>query len=485
MRKSKTFLLAVGVLACALSLPDIVNAASRLPSILIVLNGHKLVGEGSPYLESGTTMVPFRAIFEALGLSVRWNEASRTVVGTKEDLTIELQINNKKAKLNGQEITISESPVIHEGVTYVPLRLVGEAAGKTVMWDSRALTVHISDSADPIDPVTATNDSVELAHRNSVNKLANWNKYSTVIIDGEWMYFQNYTDRSRLYKSKLDGSNLQKLSNKVSVSYMYLSEDRLLFQSTESTYEDDVIYQIKTDGSDEGILLNENVVDWQVVGDWIYYNSRNVRAQTPFEPTPPGYFKKIHLDGTQETLLSNEVGNFFIKDSFIYYKQVAHESGLNVIVTKSKLEDYGSDPQMLGELDYLDSMDLQVYDNKMYYTTKSPETQLPTLYEKDMSSGAVRTVRSNVKLFTINDRGEIFFIDRSAPTFPFCKMTVDNNQVIVLSDDSVESFYVFDDWIAYYSSFFAPANEDDLDFKRNFNIMKVDGSSQRVLMNVL
>ena len=53
-----------------------------------------------PQIINSRTMVPLRAIFEALGASVEWNDATKTVKSQKGDISIELTIGAKELKKN-------------------------------------------------------------------------------------------------------------------------------------------------------------------------------------------------------------------------------------------------------------------------------------------------------------------------------------------------------------------------------------------------
>lgn len=95
------------------------------------------------------TMVPLRKIFEVLGCEIDWNDETRTVIATKANREITLQINNNKAikQENGskQEITLDVAPVIVNNRTLVPLRFIAEALDKQVGWDSYSYTAVIID----------------------------------------------------------------------------------------------------------------------------------------------------------------------------------------------------------------------------------------------------------------------------------------------------------------------------------------------------
>lgn len=97
----------------------------------------------APFIEEDTTMVPFRPVFEQLGLAVGWDGASGTVVGTKGRFTISLQIGSKTAYVNGKPTELAAAPRIDNDSTFVPVRFVAEATGRKVEWQESSKTVSI------------------------------------------------------------------------------------------------------------------------------------------------------------------------------------------------------------------------------------------------------------------------------------------------------------------------------------------------------
>lgn len=62
---------------------------------------------------------------------------------------IEVAYNNISIIIDGKEFYSSQQPFIHQGRTYVPLRAVGEALGKQVVWDEINNRVLINDVGAP------------------------------------------------------------------------------------------------------------------------------------------------------------------------------------------------------------------------------------------------------------------------------------------------------------------------------------------------
>jgi len=131
MKKISAILISTFLLTSAFSS---VQAAEK--SLSVWKNGEQIkFSESAPILEKGVTYVPIRPLLENLGLQVKWDEATRTVNGTKEGVAMSLKIGSTNATANGKAVTLDEAPKQIKNVTYVPLRFAAEAAGYQVSWD--------------------------------------------------------------------------------------------------------------------------------------------------------------------------------------------------------------------------------------------------------------------------------------------------------------------------------------------------------------
>jgi|GEM_PF-3653075 len=99
------------------------SAPSDSPTIRVYLKGQLLTfEEASPVLKDGSTLVPFRKLFEALCFTVKWQDFGdrQLAIGTKDGLEIELTINSTTAKVNGKEVSLEVPAQIVNGNTMVP-----------------------------------------------------------------------------------------------------------------------------------------------------------------------------------------------------------------------------------------------------------------------------------------------------------------------------------------------------------------------------
>ncbi|MEK5256724.1 stalk domain-containing protein [Paenibacillus sp. FSL F4-0125] len=134
-------LLSISLLALILAVPAF--AASK--PIDVYINGSKVsFTAGSPYLANNSVLVPFRVVFEKLGLQVLWDAKTGTVTGKSSNLAITLKIGSNRATVNGTVKKLTTAPVSSAGTTYIPLRFIAEATGGTAVWNSTSRSVQIT-----------------------------------------------------------------------------------------------------------------------------------------------------------------------------------------------------------------------------------------------------------------------------------------------------------------------------------------------------
>ncbi|MEC0371038.1 C40 family peptidase [Paenibacillus chibensis] len=111
--------------------------------ISIYMDGKQLQPAAPPVNQSGTVLVPMRELFEHEGAKLAWNNDSKTVTAIKGSTTLTYRIGEHTASLNGKAVTVDVPGQILNGYSMVPLRFVSEALGSTVNWDPASKTVRI------------------------------------------------------------------------------------------------------------------------------------------------------------------------------------------------------------------------------------------------------------------------------------------------------------------------------------------------------
>lgn len=116
--------------------------------VSIMLDGYPLPFPVEPVVMSGTTMVPFRAISEALGIQVEWNQAQKKITATKTDevgkKVVTLTLGSKNASVNGEMVKLAIAPQTIRNHTMIPLSFFSQQFGAGVVWNQATKTVSIT-----------------------------------------------------------------------------------------------------------------------------------------------------------------------------------------------------------------------------------------------------------------------------------------------------------------------------------------------------
>ncbi|MBQ3427776.1 MAG: hypothetical protein IJH37_11650 [Clostridia bacterium] len=112
--------------------------------IKIIINNNRLSFDQLPIIIDGRTLVPLRAIFEALGATVDWDGNTQTVTATRDNKVIKITIGDNKLYVNNNVTVLDVPAQIVNNRTLVPVRAVSEAFGCNVDWDGNTQTVYIN-----------------------------------------------------------------------------------------------------------------------------------------------------------------------------------------------------------------------------------------------------------------------------------------------------------------------------------------------------
>ncbi|MED1790042.1 N-acetylmuramoyl-L-alanine amidase family protein [Brevibacillus laterosporus] len=126
--------------------PQAIDAAgqSTQGNIQLRIEGRSVNAEVPPLISNGRTLVPVRVIAEGLGAKIDWNQEERKAKITKDNREVVLQLSNKKAYINGKAQTLEAAPQLVNNRMLLPLRFVGEALGATIGWDNDSRTVIVN-----------------------------------------------------------------------------------------------------------------------------------------------------------------------------------------------------------------------------------------------------------------------------------------------------------------------------------------------------
>ena len=185
-----------GVCVAMLSISMVILPVKADDNIKVLLNDQKIEFDVSPQIINDYTMVPVRAIFEALGYDVEWQASSQTILAYSKstDLFIAMTVGvpkiisgdytdyiNYKQYEGYSERFVSAldiSPQIINERTLVPVRAVSEASRCNVLWENNSKTVFIT------TPKNVGNGTDE-----EIKDYLRYN-YSTMMLNGQPRYMR-------------------------------------------------------------------------------------------------------------------------------------------------------------------------------------------------------------------------------------------------------------------------------------------------------
>ena len=109
---------------------DVVVMSIGAPQI--VVNSDVKAIDAAPMIENSRTFVPFRALAEAFGADVSYDEATQSVIAELDGVKVVMTIGSANYTVNGVEKAADVAPFINGSRTMVPVRFVAEAFGINV-----------------------------------------------------------------------------------------------------------------------------------------------------------------------------------------------------------------------------------------------------------------------------------------------------------------------------------------------------------------
>lgn len=137
----------------------------------------------NPVIVEGRTLVPLRSVFEAFGASVEWNNDDRSVTSVRGEDKIVLKVDSNEMTVNGQVKTIDVPAMIMNERTMVPVRAVAEAFGATVSWDNDARCVIIKNVAEALSPTQTVKKAYDAIWAFNYQEAGKYTVEGTEILD--------------------------------------------------------------------------------------------------------------------------------------------------------------------------------------------------------------------------------------------------------------------------------------------------------------
>lgn len=121
--------------------------------INLIVKGKQTPTDVEPFVENSRTLVPVRALSEALGFQVDWKADKNQVNLTKGDKKLIFTLGDKRLKVQEgkttKEMTMDVPAKAVKNRTFIPARTVAEAYGEKVDWNGPMKTVLIGEKNFP------------------------------------------------------------------------------------------------------------------------------------------------------------------------------------------------------------------------------------------------------------------------------------------------------------------------------------------------
>ncbi len=115
-------------------------------TVNVYVNGEEIISDTPAIIVNDSTMLPFRAILNSLGISdsqIIWDDISKSIEIKYGESFIFLSVGQSAAIVNDNIMFLDALPYIDNGITLVPVRFISESLGADVRWDGENKNVYI------------------------------------------------------------------------------------------------------------------------------------------------------------------------------------------------------------------------------------------------------------------------------------------------------------------------------------------------------
>jgi len=158
MKKGFSILL-IFLVFCSNNYFTSVQAKQRITTIEITIGDPVVIIDGqpsspmkvAPFINNERTMFSgLRFLAETLGCNFEWISDKKIIKIQTKKVKVEMQIDNKIAKVNDQDVILDTPPILKDKQMCYPIRFVMESLGATVTWNTTLykVTVVLNESLD-------------------------------------------------------------------------------------------------------------------------------------------------------------------------------------------------------------------------------------------------------------------------------------------------------------------------------------------------
>lgn len=111
------------------------------------VDGRFIASDVTPTIRNGRTLVPLRAAGEALDAEITWDQGTQTATAVKDGNIVKFHLNDPVYTVNGETRYADVPTMLINNRTMLPLRALGEALNAEVIWNQEMYDVAIDTTA--------------------------------------------------------------------------------------------------------------------------------------------------------------------------------------------------------------------------------------------------------------------------------------------------------------------------------------------------
>lgn len=140
MKKTCIFLIIL-VLMCI----GLCGYCSEEQNIFVTYKGNTIEFDEAAYYSGGRIMAPVRAVHEALGACVTWDDYTSTATSVLGEKVLTMTLGSNIYKLNGEDFTMDAQVEMQTDRIFAPVRYIATGFGKKISYHEYSQTAVISD----------------------------------------------------------------------------------------------------------------------------------------------------------------------------------------------------------------------------------------------------------------------------------------------------------------------------------------------------
>jgi len=271
-----------------------------------------------------------------------------------------------------------------------------------------------------------------------------------------------YTEiNDNLYKIFNDGTGRQKISDDEIVSFEVVG-DWVYYENRQKS---PGLYRIRIDGTGRQNISDDKIVGFNVVGDWVYYRKGKIME--------PCSFYKMQIDGTSRQKISDDkILGFKVVDDWVYYESGDSLYRVQVDGTDRQMviDDHTYSFRVVGDWVYYSA-----FNNGRLYKISTRKIGELNWFRRMLRGDFGYQKLSNDDIWDFEIAGDWVYYNNSGDDYCLCRMRIDGTGRQKLNGDHISEFIVVGDWV-YYNGFSA----DDW----HLYSIRIDGTGRQKLSKV-